>query len=182
MSDMIRLVYASQAKDVSSNATVNPAIGGILSQSRRNNSRDHIGGVLYYGDGFFFQCLEGEKDVVEAAYARIQNDKRHYNARIIRLQGTMTRMFADWSMKYVPAQKDVQQFLRGHGMEVFNPYRFDEQLVDELLLFFQNASNGETVIDPMSAVAEVNQGASNDAVKLESKSGFFSRLFGRKSA
>ncbi len=182
MSDMIRLVYASQARDVAEGATVNPAIGGILTQSRRNNSRDHIGGVLYYGDGFFFQCLEGEREAVESTYARIQADSRHYNARVIRSYVTMTRMFSNWSMKYVPAQQDVQQFLKGHGMDVFNPYLFEEQLIDELLLFFHDAVNASTVIDPAAAVASStsNQPLSQQPRRLPAqKSGWLGRLLGR---
>ncbi|WP_221797789.1 BLUF domain-containing protein [Oceanobacter mangrovi] len=139
MSNLIRLVYASKSNSVG-RAAIDPAIGSILSQSRRNNSRDHIGGVLFYGDGFFFQCLEGERELVQATYARIQQDSRHSHARILRMHGIQERLFSDWSMKYVSAEQEVKTFLQERNVEVFNPFRFQEALIDELMLFFCQAS------------------------------------------
>ena len=164
MSDLIRLVYASQSINDQIRGSIDPVVGGILAQSRRNNSRSQISGVLYYGDGFFFQCLEGEKSVVEETYARIRSDKRHRHARIIRLQGISERLFSDWSMKYVPAEKEVRQFLRQEGIDLFNPFRFEEAVIDRLLLFFHRSEEPE-------ALAEKPAGSSG-------RGGFWKRLTG----
>ena len=52
-------------------------LAGILSSARRNNSRDGITGALICREDLFVQLLEGPRDVVTAAYARILQDDRH---------------------------------------------------------------------------------------------------------
>ena len=135
MSTLYRLVYASQSNALKEGA-IDPVVGSILMQSRRNNTRLGIGGVLFYGDGFFFQCLEGEKDVVEATYQKICLDSRHRFPTVLKQGPVSSRLFEDWSMKFVPAEKEVREFLRQQDMPVFNPFRFSERMVDELVMFF----------------------------------------------
>ena len=139
MTQLIRLVYASQSRSAIGNHQVDPALGSILSQSRRNNQKQAIGGVLFYGDGFFFQCLEGEKDRVEALYKRICADSRHHQARILSQEPIQHRLFEDWSMKFVPTADDVQALLRQQGYSVFNPFSFSKAFIDELVHFFHYA-------------------------------------------
>lgn len=57
MSELIRLVYASRAafKPAPVKQGVEPSVARILIQSRRNNSHENIGGVLYFGDVHFFR-------------------------------------------------------------------------------------------------------------------------------
>ncbi|MGB1091360.1 MAG: BLUF domain-containing protein [Oceanobacter sp.] len=137
MEPLIRLVYASYTQSKVKDSGIDPVIGSILSQSRRNNSRDEIGGVLFHGDGFFFQCLEGRRDKVDATFERIKKDDRHKAARIIRYQDINDRMFEEWSMKFVPAQEDVLAFLKKHGHKQFRPYQFSDRMIDELLVFLR---------------------------------------------
>lgn len=138
MSQLIRLVYASQSNSPARAGSTDPVVGNILAQSRRNNDRDNIGGILYYGNGFFFQCLEGDRSKVEQAYERIRSDVRHRAPRILRLQTVNRRLFGDWSMKYVPSDDDVRAFLELKGIDEFRPYDFAEPLIDELVLYFQH--------------------------------------------
>lgn len=51
----------------------------ILTEARDFNDLNGICGVLYYADNAFFQCLEGEQEVVERLFEKIQKDQRHYN-------------------------------------------------------------------------------------------------------
>ena len=71
----IQLCYAStrnlQSEDLLQD------LNDILTIARDFNSRHDICGVLYYADGSFFQCLQGEKEVVEALFANICKDERH---------------------------------------------------------------------------------------------------------
>ena len=61
MSKLVQLIYASRATFAPNLASggIEKEVGRVLVQSRRNNPKKEIGGVLYYGDGCFFQCLEG---------------------------------------------------------------------------------------------------------------------------
>lgn len=139
MSHLIRLVYASRSVNSPESGAVDPAIGSILSQSRRNNQKAAVGGVLFFGDGYFFQCLEGEESAVTATYARILKDKRHHDARVLSKQPADSRLFSDWSMKFVPAADDVQRLLQQHGYQRFTPFSFSGAFVNELLTYFRQA-------------------------------------------
>ncbi len=72
----------------------------ILQQSRKYNSEHGISGVLLYVNGSIIQVLEGKKEIVEALYQRIEEDKRHTGVtKIVNLPITK-RIFAKWVMGY----------------------------------------------------------------------------------
>ena len=133
-SNLVRLVYASRATfDLSDPGIVEPQVGRILMQSRRNNPRQAIGGVLHFGDGRFFQCLEGDRDAVNGLYNRIARDERHTDVQILSANGVEHRYFPNWSMKYVPIEDQIRRVVREHGLNQFDPYRFNEEVIDDLL-------------------------------------------------
>ena len=72
----------------------------LLQQSRRANARDGITGVLLYVRGSIVQVLEGEKEVVDALYGRIQQDQRHTNVTRVLNRLITQRLFAEWLMGY----------------------------------------------------------------------------------
>jgi hypothetical protein len=137
MSDsrLVRLSYASTATfEEKPNAVgIEVNVGRILMQSRRNNARMAIGGVLHYGDGCFFQCLEGEREAVEQTYQRIGEDSRHRDVEVLALNQVNERLFRDWSMKYVAIEKEIAALVKASGSKRFNPYEFDEALIQRLL-------------------------------------------------
>jgi Sensors of blue-light using FAD len=75
-------------------------IASILQQSRRNNAKAHITGLLLYMNGSIIQVLEGEKEVIEALYARIAQDQRHTHVICVLNRPISQRLFARWSMAY----------------------------------------------------------------------------------
>ena len=116
-------------------------------QSRKNNPKQRIGGVLYFGDGCFFQCLEGQADVVNALIAKIMRDERHSNVQILKLIPISERAFNNWSMKYIPLESDVSALLKKHKMDSFNPYLFKDELIDDLVDLFLHLSSPESKPD-----------------------------------
>ncbi|GAB3290610.1 hypothetical protein GCM10027348_07980 [Hymenobacter tenuis] len=91
----------------------------LLQQSRANNSRLGISGVLLYGNGDFLQVLEGEKEVVHEMYATIQADYRHTNVLTLSDGPITKRVFQEWSMGFQVLTEDDFSRLKGY----FNPYR-----------------------------------------------------------
>lgn len=130
MSQLLRLTYVSR-----SNFPVDRVSGGIqlevariLIQSRRNNPRQRLVGALYFGDGCFFQCLEGTQDAVESLYQRLHGDPRHRELRVLSREFVSTPSFSNWAMKLVPNALEVQALMTRHGRTTFDPYSFDESL------------------------------------------------------
>ena len=130
---LVRLTYASTATfEPNASGGIEVAVGQVLVESRRNNKKQKIGGVLHYGNGYFFQCLEGQRQAVEDCFQRICDDNRHRDVRRLSYVTVDRRLFPDWSMKYLPAESEITNLLRRHNME-FNPYRFDDTMLSEML-------------------------------------------------
>ncbi|MFW2732183.1 BLUF domain-containing protein, partial [Acinetobacter baumannii] len=70
----VRLCYASQRNE--KNEDLLQDLRDILTEARDFNDLNGICGVLYYADNAFFQCLEGEQEVVERLFEKIQKDQR----------------------------------------------------------------------------------------------------------
>lgn len=100
MSDVFSLVYSSTA----THPFEDHALAELLESSRRSNSAAGITGVLLYRGGRFIQFLEGPERDVQALMARIGQDPRHTNIRVLLDGRGSQRQFADWSMGYEPMQ------------------------------------------------------------------------------
>lgn len=72
----------------------------LLAQSRINNSKAGITGILLYNKGTFFQVLEGEEDHVQITFEKIKNDPRHKSIIIMKRGNLSRRNFPDWSMGF----------------------------------------------------------------------------------
>lgn len=140
MSQLIQLVYISRAnfQPGPAEAGVEPVVARILQQSRTNNPKRGIGGVLYYGDGCFFQCLEGEQEVVLKLVEKLKRDSRHKDFRIVQKGPVTARHFSDWSMKYIPVSDAVKSLLESRGHKRFDPYQFDRKTHEQLLHLFRS--------------------------------------------
>ncbi|WP_436643130.1 BLUF domain-containing protein [Microbaculum sp. FT89] len=99
---MYHLIYVSQADRPMSEQD----LADILTKSRDHNRRDGITGLLIYkvtpaaGRANFMQLLEGEKDQVLTAYARITADARHHTKVVLEEGEIAGRNFPDWSMGF----------------------------------------------------------------------------------
>lgn len=138
MSNLIRLMYISQAtfKPTPAIKGIEPHVARILQSSRINNAKIDVGGVLFYGDGYFFQCLEGDRAAVHKLVEKLHLDKRHSNVKVISEEPVHVRRFDDWSMKYTAINDSIKTLLRKFGFKTFNPYEFQdlhfEALIDAL--------------------------------------------------
>lgn len=90
---MLQLIYVSTARKVGTTD-----LEDILVKSRRNNRRDGITGLLHAKGRRFLQALEGEPAKVEAAYARIAADPRHFALVVLSRRTVTDREFGEWAM------------------------------------------------------------------------------------
>lgn len=145
MNKLVQMVYISRANMpiTSKNDEIGPEISKILRKSRANNRANNIVGALYFGNGYFFQCLEGDESALMSLYEKLKKDDRHKDLKIISLKPVDSRSFGDWEMKYLPAEQDVQKLLRSFGMNNFDPYQFDEAKTEKMLNLLITGSNLE---------------------------------------
>lgn len=76
----------------------------LLTQSRRDNARYGITGVLFYSHGRIAQLFEGEERIADTLFARISVDARHSHV-VKHIDKPITqRSFANWSMAFHPLE------------------------------------------------------------------------------
>jgi hypothetical protein len=92
--DKRRIIYTSQATNIFSKRE----LLDLLHNSRRHNSINSIYGFLYYKEGFFFQVIEGDTQLIINLWDRIKKDKRHTNVKIILNKSIYNYIFYKWSM------------------------------------------------------------------------------------
>ena len=152
MSDLVQIVYVSRSTFTAMPAElgIEPSVARILAQSRINNARRGLVGALYFGDGCFFQCLEGRAEDVDRLYAALLRDPRHSDLQVLVRRPIERTSFATWAMKYVPLDAEMKALLRELGLSSFDPYRFDEATVARVLDLLGRGRD----LDPMPAAAE----------------------------
>ncbi len=93
---MISIAYLSSASFTYSDED----LATLLLNSRANNTRLGLTGVLLHRAGAFVQVLEGEEDVVHSRFAVIAADPRHHNVRKLVEEQVEERQFPSWTMGY----------------------------------------------------------------------------------
>ncbi|UPL50347.1 BLUF domain-containing protein [Hymenobacter sublimis] len=112
---MHHIVYQSSAVGLPTTAELK----FLLRQSRANNQRLHITGLLLYSNGSFLQVLEGEAPAVRQIYATIQADYRHTRVHTLADGPITARVFTDWSMGFQTLSSEDYLRLTGY----INPFR-----------------------------------------------------------
>ena len=139
----VRLCYASQRNE--KNEDLLQDLRDILTEARNFNDLNQICGVLYYADNAFFQCLEGEQELVERLFEKIKDDQRHYNVKWLCTYSIEKNSFQRWSMKYVQRNTNIESFFLNMGETSFNPICLDEKnlkiFLNELLSAEQSKVN-----------------------------------------
>jgi len=80
----------------------------IVRTARMNNRKLGVTGVLFFEQGYFFQILEGQADVVRPLYEQIRRDPRHYDIDTLFDEPVSDRTFSDWSLGAFAVEKKSQ--------------------------------------------------------------------------
>lgn len=94
---LVRCLYASRCVTPQPPALLEQ----ILVQSRRNNPRRGITGLLCWTSEVFVQVLEGGRDDVSSLLCSILRDDRHQDVRLLSFEEITERQFGSWTMGQV---------------------------------------------------------------------------------
>jgi hypothetical protein len=114
----------------------------LLQQSRVNNQRLGITGLLLYKGLDFMQVIEGEENKVRKLSSKIEKDPRHQGYTELRWEIIHKPHFPDWSMGFKSLEKiDVAQ-TPGYSAFMDEPLRSprfqtDPSRAQKLLLLFR---------------------------------------------
>ena len=102
-SELIHCVYASAA---SADLETPQELSELLEAARNNNANLGLIGMLLYAEGSLFQALEGQADVVDALYAKIERDQRHAQVTLIIREPIPKRCFDAWTMGFYRVSRE----------------------------------------------------------------------------
>src|SRR5688572_26300323 len=108
---MLSVVYVSTAVAPFSDE----ALRALLEQSRTNNARLGLSGLLLYEDGQFMQALEGPDEAVRGLYEIIGRDPRHENVRALMVEPITERQFPDWAMGFQTVTDETLRAIPGYS-------------------------------------------------------------------
>jgi hypothetical protein len=94
---LVRCLYASRCVTPQPPALLEQ----ILVQSRRNNPRRGITGLLCATSEVFVQVLEGGRDDISSLLCSIFRDDRHEDVRLLNYEEIAERQFGSWTMGQV---------------------------------------------------------------------------------
>ena len=77
----------------------------LLDQSRRNNPKLGVTGLLCIADDIFIQVIEGGRDEVCDLFNTIVRDDRHTQVRLLIYEEISERQFGNWTMGQVDTDK-----------------------------------------------------------------------------
>lgn len=124
-----RMLYVSTAVGPITTAVT----GTILRSAQAHNASNGITGVLCQGQGVYLQVLEGERNQIDALYARILRDKRHQNIVLRQQEDIQRRRYGHWAMAHI----DLTHLAHADALPVFDPYAATSEQVmatmDELI-------------------------------------------------
>lgn len=92
-----RIRYVSRFEKPLSEAEIT----SIGEQSRANNERAGLTGLLMASGGLFYQVLEGPAEAVDETYAKIVEDGRHTDLLLLSTETEVERRFPKWSMETI---------------------------------------------------------------------------------
>ncbi|OOV79492.1 MULTISPECIES: BLUF domain-containing protein [unclassified Acinetobacter] len=141
---MIQLCYASTR--VEQQFDLIQDLSDILVRARSFNTEKNIFGVLYYAEGRFFQCLQGEQAALEQLFQHIMQDTRHRDIVRYLDQNIDQIDFSKWSMKYVNRHSEIASLFQRFGHSSFQP---DVLNLEQIQAFLTTLLRLENVEQPV---------------------------------
>lgn len=147
----VRLLYVSKFK-----SKTNPVseLCDILAEALDFNSLNKIYGALYYGNNYFVQCLEGQKDKVQHLfYEKILKDPRHENCEVLYFENIEECSFSSWHMKYAMIHKEVIEFFKNYHNDEFNPYLLNAETIPAFIDVLSKHDDSFTILKSKALIS-----------------------------
>ena len=99
---MGQIHYVTYVSRMTLKAGITPrTLSDIMAVAQRENLAHQITGCLCFGNGYFFQYIEGEKSAIEQLFGNIQRDGRNRDVTLKSKGVIEQRLFQDWQMLMV---------------------------------------------------------------------------------
>ena len=83
------------------------ALMRLTDQAAQLNQKLGLSGVLFYENQHFGQILEGPRAEVTKIWEKIQQDPRHHQVRLLKMEEIQERSFPAWSIRFFLAKEII---------------------------------------------------------------------------
>lgn len=150
--DLCQFVYLSHitSTGLASASTLND----IAEVAIKLNKADNITGILCYGNGYFFQCVEGSEQALTNLKNRLLVDDRHKDLKILDFSAIAERRFAGWSLRSITLERWMMNEPKLKTFMPFKPNMWDtnewQQFLDILQGYYEDQErSGELDTQPI---------------------------------
>lgn len=150
--DLCQLVYLSHitSTGLASAGTLND----IAEVAIERNQADNITGILCYGNGYFFQCVEGSEQALTNLKNRLLVDDRHKDLEILDFSAIAERRFAGWSLRSITLERWMMNEPKLKAFMPFKPNTWEangwQQFLDILQDYYEEQEKtGELDTQPI---------------------------------
>ena len=150
--DLCQLVYLSHitSTGLASASTLND----IAEVAIERNQADNITGILCYGNGYFFQCVEGSEQALTNLKNRLLVDDRHKDLKILDFSAIAERRFAGWSLRSITLERWMMNEPKLKSSMPFKPHTWEvngwQQFLDILQGYYEDQEKtGELDTQPI---------------------------------
>ena len=121
-SDLYQLVYISRITSIGLSGA--STLNDIAKAAIKNNTADDVTGILCYGNGYFFQCIEGSEQALTNLKNRILMDDRHKDMQTLGFPAISKRRFTGWSLRSMTLERWMLSDSKIKALMPFKPYEW----------------------------------------------------------
>ena len=135
VTDLYQFIYISRitSTGLSGASTLND----IAKTSIKANKENGISGILCYGNGCFFQCVEGTEQALTNLKNKLLMDERHKDLQIIDFSAIDERRFQGWSLRSIVLERWLFKDSRVKALLPFKPYEWSKEESESFLALLQ---------------------------------------------
>ncbi|WP_201601282.1 BLUF domain-containing protein [Psychrobacter submarinus] len=116
--DLYQFIYISRITSIGLSGA--STLNDIAEVSIAHNKAENISGILCYGNGYFFQYIEGSEQALTNLKNRILKDNRHKDIQTLAFSAITERRFTGWSLRSIILERWM---LKDPKVKVFLPFK-----------------------------------------------------------
>ena len=151
-SDLYQFVYISRI--TSTGLADASTLSDIAEVAIKNNKVGNLSGILCYGNGYFFQYVEGSEQELTNLKNRILMDDRHRDMHGLDFSAIVKRRFNGWLMRSITLERWMISDPKIKALMPFKPYNWDtgewQDFLDILQSYYEKQEKiGELDVQPI---------------------------------
>ncbi len=134
--DLYQFIYISRITSIGLSGA--STLNDIAETSIIDNKAKGISGILCYGNGCFFQCVEGTEQALTNLKNSLLKDDRHKDLKMLDFSAISERRFTGWSLRSIILERWMINDPKVKALMPFKPYEWQTSQWQEFLDILHN--------------------------------------------